>query len=309
MINNIFTFLILIILPVAFIIMLTIAWLNKGSEQSYNLLWPIIGGAVAAVFFFAKTFYTPLPTINQNVNILLLTSEKEIIPLSLKIADKVLFKPSDGYDHICSEFLSYKHNNKNLEKKDHNISYFDLIEWSTLTWISRQYPGHWQIQRNWFDGISGGGGSISRAVNAEKEVEEITIFNLLQENQFAKEFKRKHGDNIFLYLPSCTEAKYNKISPEYSTLELLNRNIVIKITFEGVGGGVLGASALGEKISKKVHSGYTKHFMINISVKPLRMRRFSMRTQTQIDWAKELMQFYYDSFSWDILKNNLEKHI
>jgi len=39
------------------------------------------------------------------------------------------------------------------------------------------------------------------------------------------------------------------------------------------------------------------------------MRRFSMRTQTQIDWVKELMQFYHDSFSWDILKNNLEKHI
>lgn len=312
---NIFIIPLLVILCIIFGAMVVLFWLNRGSLQSYDLLWPIIGGILAATFFFLKTFYTPLPEINNRTNFLILNNNCVIIDLPLKIATKVMPKPSNGYRHVVTEHLSHISRLQKLKKDEENDEigygynyYFDLLEWSSLTWISQNYPNHWQITRDWFDGISSGGGSISVAPNAEKNVKKISISKLLEHNLITKYYTKDKG-GPYMYVPEGTSIAYKKINSGYSKLIFKNKNIVFTISFSIKGGGGLGASELAEKLKSSKAYGETKHYSVDFDSSSVRWRRFSPRTTLQLQWVKDLTNFYNESFSWDSLKTNLEKNL
>lgn len=301
-----------VVIVVSFGFIVYLVYINRGSEQSYMLIKPVLGGLGIALFFIFSYLFSPLPQLDNTTDILLLTQDKaNIVPIENWTVLRFGPQPSSGYFHIYGENLGFK---SNLSKEKAGSvsmggdSYFlELVEWSTLTWIAQNYPMHWQIERSWFSGISGGGGSISAAKDADKETIKIAIDSLLKNNRFAEEYKKRTKSPLFIYLPKDTKMKYKKLINNFRSFIIENKHIYLELSFSYKGGGSLGATHLAEKIKEKAGTGWSHHISVRFKMRPQRIRRWSPLTKKQGEWIRNLSAYYNESFSWYILRDKLEK--
>ena len=285
--------------------------LTKGSQQNLELIRPILGGIGVAWFFLIASLFSPLADVHYKTKIFLLARDKgEIIPFEYFTARYFPVANSSGCMHINGEALSFSNSVSKKEESSLNIvnsDYFlDLAEWATFTWIIKNYP-HWQAEREWSDGLSGGGGAIWVPDTAYKKTERIDLVSLLKENVFAEK-KKEQGGQIYICLPEGTKASYKRMHDLYHKVVFENDNIILEILFMHNGGGAVGASKLAEKIQQEAREtleGHRISIVYNVRVK--RVYRWSKLTAEQLAWVEVLYKLYNESFSWEVYRDRLEK--
>jgi len=296
---------------VLFIILCGVVWINRGSQQSLELLKPIIGGLGVALFFLIGYFFSSIPEMKYKTHIMIVSYDNgDVVSFENWLARYTPSGIFSGYRHIKNEALSFKHK---LSKKEINslriddLSYYlDLVEWSTFSWIASCYPNHWQIDREWANDLSGGGGFIGPKRNAYKKTEKINIIKLLKNNRFAKQ-KSMAKEDTYIYLPQGTKAYYEKTARLYRSIILENSHVIIKITFEHNGGGQVGASKLADFVRNGIKQEIYEHrILVSFDIKIKRWCRWSTLTEHQMKWAQELCGLYDENFSWDVLRNKLD---
>lgn len=188
----------------------------------------------------------------------------------------------------------------------------ELMELKTILWIASQYRQHWQVQREWFSGFSGGGGSSRIAVGADKrtEVVRIRIADLLKDNLYAAKVEEIATDR-YIYLPQGTKAVYDR---KNHFIEFDNAHMNMKITFCNVGGSALDAGVEADKLKANLQEQiygrvWAGHFTVNFKITPKRIRRWSPSTKKQIAWAKDLVSSYDRAFSFSVLKQLIKEKL
>jgi len=302
--------LILLISAIIFAGLFWVAFINRGSQQSLGLLKPIVGGLIVALFFFLGAFFSPLDNIKHKTHVSLLAKNSGEVVLYEKLT--ALYLPvhiSNGYRTIYDEALAYKHRLPEDQKKSLGIrdqEYFlELVECATFSWIAQNYPMHWQVVMEWHNDISGGGGHIERQDNAYEKTAKINVVNLLRHNRFIERKKE-----MYIYLPLGTKHHYEKMGSLKRKIILNNTNLSIEIYFEHVGGGEIGASKLAELISgREPGDKYIHNILVTFNVEINRWHRWSKLTEQQIKWIRDLIRFYDDSFSWNVIRDKIEKSL
>ena len=186
----------------------------------------------------------------------------------------------------------------------------ELLELESVLWIASQYRQHWQVQREWFSGFSGGGGSSKIALDADREKTQVRIAELLKDNLYAARAEQIYTDK-YIYLPKGTKAIYDQ---KLHFIEFDNKQINMKIKFTNVGGSALGAGTAAEKLKANLQedvygSVWASYFTVNFTIIPKRFRRWSPATKKQLAWANELATNYDKAFSFSMLKQIIEKKL
>lgn len=296
-----------------FIWTLSLAILNYGSAENYDLLKPIIGGMLLSFFFVLSSFLTPVE-VKQFITPVSVLSRKDVFTKEehfiafpyLSIYDE----PGYGYSEISSLAGLLQTKGIIIKPIEDRQYLTELIEFETVLWIASQYRQHWQVQREWFSGFSGGGGSSRIAPDADKEREVILITDLLKDNLYAVKGEEISFDK-YLYLPKGTKAIYNR---ERHFVEFDNKQINIKIEFMNVGGSTLGVGVAADKLKLNMDEKtygpiWAGHFTVRFTVMPKRARHWSISTKKQLAWANELSTNYDKAFSFLTLKQLIEKKL
>ncbi len=185
----------------------------------------------------------------------------------------------------------------------------DLLEIAFWSWLSKNYPNHWQVVYTDNFGISGwGGGSINQVGNAEKEPR-IVKTNAMQEILKHNIFEFDPVTFMQLALPKTATISMPKRERGKSVFEIKTKNLTLKVTIKRTGESHLEGSKVGEKILSE-SSNITqsvKHFRVNFKTRLNKLKVFSQETERQIEWVKGLQQKFYDNFDWSVIKPDLEK--
>lgn len=294
---------------VIFIFMVWIAIINKGSQQSYQLLKPILAGAAVSLFLLISILATPLHEYSKKIDVLILAKENgQVLPLENLTLRKFSSNPNSLYWHGFPHDLDYwKINHKGNQKiEDIDLYILDFVEWSTFTWISSLYPRHWQIERETFQAISAGSGLIGKKENAEKEVTSVFIVNILEGNRFTDFYKNTTQKDSKIYLPNNSKVIYEKVKDGFHKVHIKNKYVAIEISFIRGSGGMIHASDLAEKLLENFGPSWNQQVKVIFKITPNKLRRWSPKTQQQIEWIKQLSVFYEENSSWNNLKKKLE---
>lgn len=295
---------------VIFIFTVWIAIINKGSQQSYQLLKPIFAGAAVSLFLLISILATPLHEFSKKIDVLILAKENgQVLPLENLTLRKFSLNLNSLYQSGFppAELEYWKIKDKGYQKiEDIGLYILDFVEWTTFTWISSLYPDHWQIERETFQAISSGSGRIGKKENSEKEVKSAFIVNILEGNRFTDFFKNTPWKDFKIYLPNNSKVIYERINDGFHKVHIKNKYAKIEISFILGVGGMIGTSDLGEKLKAKFGPSWNQQIKVIFEITPDKLHRWSPKTQQQIEWIKELSVFYEENSSWNNLKKKLE---
>ncbi|MFA5337822.1 MAG: hypothetical protein WC330_05780 [Candidatus Omnitrophota bacterium] len=293
-------------------VVISLTLLNYGSNENYELLKPIAGGLLVSLFFVISSLFSPIEIKQYTIPIVIL-SRQDIATKQERFLSFPYFAafddPGYGYSDISS--LAAQLGAKGVEiipVKDRQYL-TELLELESILWVASQYPTHWQVQREWFNGFSGGGGSMKIMPDADKEKVELGIADLLKSNLYVAKVKDDYF-NRYIYLPKGMRATYNQ---KLHSIEFDNNRVNIKIRFTNVGGSTLGAGYLSQKLKADLQEdAYGKiwvgHFTANFMITPKMLTRWSPDTKKQIAWANELATNYDKAFSFYIVKQLIEEN-
>ncbi|UCH72271.1 MAG: hypothetical protein JSW62_01615 [Thermoplasmatales archaeon] len=287
--------------------LLIIALLNYGSAENYELLKPIAGGMFISLFFVVSSLFSPIEAKQYTVPVAILSRKDQFVSFPhLSIYDE----PGYGYSNISTLVGLCRTREIEIVPIEGRQYLTELLELETLLWIASEYRQHWQVQREWFSGVSGGGGSSNVAPDADREKAQLSIAELLKDNLYAVKAEQIFIDKN-IYLPKGTKATYDQ---ELNFVEFENNHINMKIKFTNVGGSALGAGVVAEKLKAKLQedvygSIWVGHFTVKFTITPKRLRRWSPATKKQLAWANELATNYDKAFSFSILKQIIEEKL
>ncbi len=304
-------FILLYVLFFLWVLSLTI--LNYGSAENYELLKPIAGGMFIALFFVVTSFFSPIET-KQSTTPIAVLSRQDIVSKQERYTPfphlSMYDEPAYGYADISTLVGLCQTKGIEIKPVEGRQYITELIELETVLWIASQYRQHWQVQREWFSGFSGGGGNSRVAPDADKKIEQIRIADLLKENLYATKAKEIYVDQ-YIYLPKGTKATYDR---ERHSIEFDNAQTNLKIEFKNVGGSALGAGVAAEKLKANLQEDvygrvWAGHFIVNFKISPKRFRRWSPSTKKQLAWANELVANYDKAFSFSVLKQLINEKL
>jgi hypothetical protein len=217
----------------------------------------------------------------------------------------------DGYDIMSN--IEIFHVAKIQETRDSLIPEqigLDLLEYSFWTWLGKRYSCHWDIEQDYFEGISGGGGRILTAFDADKETE-VFKYNDLKEilslNQLLPE---GHGQFIRIHFPKNTTIEVIQ-GTKRRVYKIGNKYFRLRIDIYYIGSSGLTYTSLGEKIKKSLRANenewYSDNFFIKMKCDFSSFRKGSPHLKDQRDWIIDIMDGIEHDFDWSNLKPELEK--
>ena len=87
-----------------------------------------------------------------------------------------------------------------------------------------------------------------------------------------------------------------------------NRHLQMNIRFEWVGGGLVGATSLADKVKSRFPGSpiWTDHIQTTIDCQFRHFLRWSPATSQQREWLEELIADFRTEFGWEVLREKLE---
>lgn len=251
---------------------------------------------------------SPLPSDSKTVDILILRNKKvvNIKDFSEKLL-KVGSPHKNGYGllHIVSLFSP---KNKDIEIDPEVIS-IDLLETSFWTWLSKRYHLHWDVDIEYFEGISGGQEHTKKSTDAEKNPTKFSsddIQSYLQDSIFLVPTGQLRG----ISLPSGSTLNIIERNKHRRIYQIKNKHIDFKIEIRNIGSSGLVYTTLGENIKKTLPSSeswYSDNLKVKFECRYTKRLRGSLATKKQREWVNEIMNDFYNDFEWRLVKPDLEK--
>lgn len=281
-----------------------IIWINRDSDRtSAILIKAILAPLLVAAALLATDILSPLPSVTAEIPVLILRDyQSRLVPVYQPLA----LAGSWSGNEMPALFTTYwawlaKNSPPASDKSGKAISvadnstiveqggfFLDLFEASFWTWLANRYGLHWRVQRRWFQGISGGGGSLSPAPDAEQHPTILT----------AQEVARRISGNALLRdphpialsavsLPSGSKVTVDRIGNRHH-IRIASSRLELAITFELVGGGLLGATELAEKLKSRFPDGpiWSDHIQVNFDCSFSYLYRWSPATTQQREWSR-----------------------
>lgn len=251
---------------------------------------------------------SPLPSDSKTVDILILRNKKVV---NIKDFSEKLLKVGslhkNGYGLLHNVSL-FSPKNKGIKINPDVIS-IDLLEMSFWTWLSKRYHLHWDVDIEYFEGISGGQGNINKSADAEKNPKKLSsddISGYLQDSIFLVPKGHLWG----LSLPSGSTLNIIERDKHRRAFQIKNKFIDFEIDIHKVGGSGLLFTTLGENIRKTLpspDSWYSDNFKVKFECKYSKWFRGSLNTKKQKKWVNEIMNDFYNDFDLSLVKPDLEK--
>ena len=251
---------------------------------------------------------SPLPSESKTVDVLILRNKKIVnIKDFFEKLLKVGSPHKNGYELLhTTSLLSPK--NEDIEIDPEVIS-IDLLEMSFWTWLSKRYHLHWDVDIEYFEGISGGQGNLEKSADAEKNPKELSsddIAGYLKDSIFLV----PKGQLLGVSLPSGSTLNIIARDNHRRAFQIQNKFIDFKIDIHKVGNSGLLVTTLGENIRKTLpspDSWYSDNFKVKFECRYNRFFRGSLDTKKQREWVNEIMDDFYNDFEWQLVKPDLEK--
>jgi len=286
-------------------------YINRADAKYNQIFAKILIALIAAIVLIGFELFIPPNSVERKIKVLTLRN-KRYTNIS-EFSNKLLRTNSDfknGYGLMSRiEIFSSKHL-ENVEYDAESVG-LDNLEYSFWAWLGERYSLHWDIKRDFFEGISGGGGNTSKANNADKETKVYTyqeIRNLLIANQLLPD---EHGLFFKVHFPKNTIIQIKIHSKHRREYLIKNKYYTFTITMYSIGTSGLTYTNLGEKIKEalndKNNEWYSDRFIVNMKCKFSTLRKGSPELKKQKQWIIDIVNEYEHDFEWNNLKPELEK--
>jgi len=292
-VENLFFWILLGIGLLLFSLTVYVAVMNRGSEYSYQVLKPILGGIGVSLLLLMTMLLSPLDGYTKAIDVLVVAKESgQIVPLEQLTMRKYGPNLYSGYQHFVDQSAKYWRNTQDPEGWKTKLSpdelsqyLLELAEWSTMTWIASAYPLHWQMERESFRAISGEtfSASVKSAANP-RDAMKISICGVLPENRFAKSYRSEKATPSHILIPSGSSVKFKAFSKRHHVVVIDTGHNLIEVGFVQGGGGMIHNSDLAEAVEKMFGPAWNQHIKICFRVAPKRLYRWSRNTQNQQQW-------------------------
>jgi len=299
----------IIFLVVLLIVSVLLIIMNKHEEKIAQIGVKILVVTIITAFILIIfEIFSPLPIDNKTVDVLILCNKEKIDVKNF--FDRLLKVGSPhrkGYELLTAVDLFFPKNDK-LEI-DLEAQSLDSLEMAFWLWLAKKYSIHWDVESEYFEGISGGSGSSGQSKDAEKNPVEFSpeeLQKLLHDNTYLV----SKGQLWKIMLPSGTSLSVIERSKCRRGFRIKNDYINFKIDIHKVGDSGLLYTTLGENIRKTLSSPdswYSHNFKVKFECAYTKWFRGSLRTKKQKKWVNEIMNDFYNDFEWNLVKSDLER--
>jgi len=287
--------------------------LNRADEKFNQIFSKILIALIAAIVLIGLELLVNPKPIEKKIKILTLRN-KDYTILS-EFSKKLLKANSDfknGYLIMSDiETFSSQHIQNLGNKYDPETISLDNLEYSFWTWLGKRYMIHWDIDQDYFEGISGGGGNISINRGADKETENVSYLelkNLLKSNQL---MPFEHGRFFNIQFPKNTKIKIIEETKHRRAYEIKNNYFKLNVEMYSIGTSGLTYTTLGEKIIESLKAVdnelYSDRLIMNLKCSFSSIRKGSPNLIKQKDWILDIVNGLEHDFEWNNIKPELEK--
>ncbi len=301
--NSILIVLILfILLSISFIILL-----NGDNSATTQILLKVFGAIFIALFLILYGIFSFYPTDSKETKILILRNKQGELESFVSKLLLVNSKHIKGYQTINTVYIFSNKDKRKLIPLEK--SSLDLIEMSLWGWLSKKYSIHWDTTNNYFQGISGGSGTIDKAEDSDKY-----SFNFSRDM-----IKKELEENIFIdnnqYIGGIKFPPGTQVTTErtrFSRTLILKNDFIneLRIEIEYISNSGLDYTLLGEAIKKTLKnpdSWFSNNFKISFKVEYNRWRKDAPKMKKIRKWVNEIMIDFYNDFHWELIEPDLEK--
>jgi hypothetical protein len=266
---------------------------------------------IAAAGLLAYDLLLPLPKKTLDVPVLILRNDSyQLVPLWTHL-DTIGHSTGEGYWRLNTLAFIWRDKAEKIGplplKDGLPFFYSDLLELAVWQWIGETFPGHWQVERRFFRGISGSGGSFQPKGNLERQTiktaDEVAV--LIEGNSLLPVMK-DHLSPIFL--PEGTIVSVDR-STGRRIYAFRNKYALFEITIEIAGGEQVGAGKVADALrsSHNLQGTWANHFFVGFRFSPERLRRWSPEVEKQDHWVSQLMELFREAFDWNLMRAEIER--
>jgi len=289
-----------------------IVWVNGASEK---VVLPFFKAAflplIAAAGLLAYDLLLPLPKKTLDVPVLILRNDSYQILSLWNNLDTIGHSTGEGYSRLNTLAFIWRDEAGKIgalpPKDGLPFFYSDLLELAVWQWIGDTFPGHWRVERRFFQGISGSGGSVQTKGDIERQTIKTPdeILALLNGNSLLPLMK-DHLRAIFL--PEGTVISVNR-SNGRRTYAFRNKYAILEIRIEIAGGEQVGAGKVADilRSSHNLQGTWANHFFVDFRFLPQRLRRWSPEVELQEKWAGQIMELFREAFDWNLVRAEIER--
>lgn len=286
-----------------------ILFINRGDDKFIEVFLQIILVVVAGVIILLFKLFSPIENLNEKVHVLLLRDQ--YLTYTREFSRRLLMDDikNNGYEIIMRvEAFSFD-NIKKTEENGGSIG-MDVMEYAFFVWLGESYLLHWDNERIYFDGISGGGGQIFAKKDADKKVSTLKYEQLREKLTSNQIMPLKNGLFSNISYPKETDfvvLRHDKIAREYS---FKNSYINFKISIRKASQGILSSTKLAESILKTLPSEnkwQTEEFVISFECTYSKLRRGNPSLIKQKKWVEEIVNGVKKDFDWGNVKEDIIK--
>ncbi len=290
------------------------SWLlfvNREDDKIIETFVQVLVGLIAAIIIIGFRIYSPLEASNAKIKVLVIRDKSRTYngELSLHL-EKINSDYKKGYS-ILSSIETFDCDNFNRKKFNNETVGFDIIEYALWTWLGERYPTHWDLEWNYFNGISGGGGSAQSSEGADKKTKKYTyaaIREILVENQI---MQKEHGRFYEINFPDKTQIEIKERKSNRGIYVISNIYFTLNIKIFKVGQSGLTWTSLGEKLKEEIPVKtdlYTENYIIEFNCTYNKLRRGSPSLIKQKKWIEETINGLSNDFEWTTIKKDLERY-
>jgi len=294
---------IVILLVISLIAITAFFWLsfeNINSSKTLESALKLCGAIVIASILFSVDFIQDEKKKSQVQSLMIYHKNTE--PIIFSRFTDIDSQYGKGFNHLSAERKYNDYKNQDIISKG-----FEDFNFIFLEWLHSEYKHHWDIEKDWFQGIGGGGGGININKNADAKTEKINI------SKFSKEVSPRFdsiSDRIINFpLKTILSFKSNKSSSNY---HFENKYFVLEVKMSCTGGGKIGTSLFGKKLGKTLNplDNYeTVKIVTTFNITYKKFRLHSNKTLKVKKWINTLTENFEKDFGWEMTKNEMSTYL
>lgn len=294
-------------------------WLNRGTDKSVSIIFKTVVPSLvfALVLFVYEMFMVPLPERDVTVPVLVLYDQcHRIVPMERVLENESFDNVYFVIKAMTDEWVAK--NRKAIlsgEIRPGNEYYQDLMELSLVHWLCNKYRPHWRVRREYFQMIGGGVGRDSPAPDAEEScvvIERDQLIQLLKANFFII-----HNAIAPLWierfcLPAESIIKIKRTQGKGISFVIANPHLELTVEIRSVGGQGINNPKIRDMIKEVAHYDgelWSNGITFKFTCQQNRWRRWSLKTEQQIQWIDELISGFRADFDWNSFLQELKEQI